>query len=573
MVFKVLASAAISCLFAASCGGDDAPRGEARQEDSVQTTPEQPHRAVCSGGRFTCKSRARTDESGRIRSFTTPSGLGPADLASAYKLVFNPCASLVRKIAIVTAFNYQNVESDLATYRSQFGLPPCTKASGCLQVVNQNGASSPLPAAAPAGDDWNLEAALDLDMASAACPTCKLVLVEAQDDQGNGLFVAQNAAAALPGVVAISNSWGEPSPGNEASLDAQFFTHTQNVNVFVSSGDGGSPGGAGDYPSTSAHVIAVGGTTLTKSATTRGWTEAVWSGSGSACSHVLAQPAFQQGVVPSSVCVKRATSDVSAFADTNTGVAVFNANDGGFLVLGGTSVSSPFVAGVYARYGISGASHDASFAYSHKTEFFDITTGSNGNCPGVLCHAAVGWDGPSGIGSPNGAMLQATGSTCCPSCAGKTCGDDGCGGSCGTCPVGDTCSTGGTCACVPNCAGKTCGNDGCGGSCGTCPVGDTCSTGGTCVCVPNCAGKTCGNDGCGGSCGTCSFGTCSTAGTCVSSCGHSLCSTGVALVATCDSCVAQICSMDAFCCDSVNGSWNSMCVGEVTSICGQTCGP
>src|SRR5262249_5698191 len=145
---------------------------------------------------------------------------------------------------------------------SQFGLPPCTVASGCLKIVNQNGATSPLPAAPPAGDDWNLEAALDLRMASPGCPSCNLVLGEAQDDVSDGLFIAQNAAAALPGVVSISNSWGEPSPGNDATLDSQFFTHTQAVNVFVSSGDSGNTGSAGDYPSTSEHAIAVGGTHL-----------------------------------------------------------------------------------------------------------------------------------------------------------------------------------------------------------------------------------------------------------------------------------------------------------------------
>ncbi|HEX7844043.1 MAG TPA: S53 family peptidase [Kofleriaceae bacterium] len=369
------------------------------QVDELDGTPQLPHMSVCSGGRFTCKSHVRVDEHGRIKPFATPSGLGPADLVSAYKL--NPAITSTATIAIVDAFHYANAESDLASYRSTFGLPPCTVASGCLTILNPTGAVAP-----PAGDDWNLEAALDLDMASAACPTCKIVLVEAHDDVGNGLFDSQNTAAALAGVVSISNSWGEPSPGNDASLDASFFTHTQAVNVFVSSGDSGNTGTAGDYPSTSEHVIAVGGTHLVKSTTAaRGWTETVWSGAGSTCSTLLPEPAFQVGKVPSNACTKRAASDISAVADPNTGVAVFDAAHGGFLVVGGTSASSPFVAGVFARYGISGASHDASFAYAHTTEFFDITSGSNGRCRTALCRAATGWDGPTGIGSPNGAVL------------------------------------------------------------------------------------------------------------------------------------------------------------------------
>ena len=282
-----------------------------------------------------------------------------------------------------------------------FGLSPCTVASGCLTIVNPTGAG-----AQPANDDWNLEAALDLDMASAACPTCKLVLVEAHDDVGNDLFSEQNNAAALAGVVSISNSWGGPGSSTDPSFDTQFFTHTQAINTFVSSGDSGNTGTTGDYPSTSAFVIAVGGTHLVKSTTAaRGFTETVWSGAGSTCSKFIAEPAFQKGTVPTNACTTRAASDISAVADPNTGVAVFNQNDGGFIVVGGTSASSPFVAGVFARYGISGASHDASFVYSHKTALFDITSGSDGHCRSALCKAAVGWDGPTGLGTPNGAVL------------------------------------------------------------------------------------------------------------------------------------------------------------------------
>jgi subtilase family serine protease len=273
-----------------------------------------------------------------------------------------------------------------------------------LTIVNQNGAASPLPRNAPAGDDWTLEAALDLDMASAACPTCKLVLFEANDDQGNGLFVAQNAAAARAGVVAISNSWGGPSDGTDATLDAQFFTHTQGVNTFVATGDSGNTRNSPDYPSTSEFVIGVGGTHLVKSTTAaRGWTETAWSGAGSSCSKVLAKPAFQS-VVPTAACGRRAASDVAAVADPNTGVAVFNAGSGGWVVVGGTSAASPLVAAIYARYGIT-STHSAAFAYSHTSEFFDVTSGRNGSCTSALCRSAAGWDGPTGVGSPNGAVL------------------------------------------------------------------------------------------------------------------------------------------------------------------------
>ena len=555
---------AASALVLTSCATAEREDNGDRQADELGTIEQQPHSAVCSGGRFACKARVRTDAQNKIKPFATPSGFGPADLAAAYKL--DPAKTSTATIAIVDAFNYPNAESDLATYRSQFGLPPCTKANGCLKIVNQNGATSPLPGNAPANDDWTVEAALDLDLASAACPTCKIVLVEAQDDQGNGLFVSQNAAAAMAGVVVISDSWGGPSDGTDATLDSQFFAHT-NVNIFVASGDNGvntQP----DYPSTSSRVVAVGGTSLKKSTTAaRGWTEGAWSGAGSSCSSVTAKPGFQS-VVPSAACAKRAASDVSAVADPNTGLAVFNAGSGGWIVVGGTSASSPFVAAVYARYGIT-ATNDASFAYAHAGQFFDVTTGKNGTCGGALCNAGAGWDGPTGLGTPNGAALNGGGGgggTCTPKCTGKTCGDDGCGGSCGTCGSGQTCSPGGVCTTGGNCSHPICSTGGAlTTSCDTCAA-KVCASDSFCcsnswdsicvgevqsVCNQSCTGGGGGGGGGGGN-----------------TCAHSICNSGVKLTGSCDSCAAQICAADSFCC---NNKWDSQCVGEVSSICNESC--
>ncbi len=447
-----------------------------RQLNELGAIQQQPHARVCNGGTFACKAQVRTDAANHIKPFATPSGFGPMDLASAYHLSASTTSTAT--IAIVDAFDYPNAESDLASYRSQFGLPPCTTANGCLTIdKSQN------PGPAPSGDDWTVEAALDLDMASAACPTCNILLVLAQDDQGNGLFTAQNQAAAVSGVVGISDSWGGPSDGSDLSEDSQFFTHP-GMNIFVASGDNGNTGSTPDYPSTSPLVIAVGGTSLTKSSSTRGWTEGAWSSAGSSCSQLETKPSWQS-VVPSAACTKRAASDVSAVADPNTGLAVFNQANGGWIVVGGTSAAAPFVAGVFARYGITG-SNDGSYSYTHAGEFFDVTTGSDGSCSSALCNAGAGWDGPTGIGTPNGDVLGGGGGGCTPSCSGKTCGDDGCGGSCGSCDSGQTCSPGGTCT-------------GSGG-------------GGTCT--------------------------------------HSECNSGTALDTGCDACVDQICSADSFCCQT-----------------------
>jgi hypothetical protein len=335
----------------------------------------------------------------------------------------------------------------------------------------------------------------------------------------------------------ISNSWGESEPSDSATQDTTLFNQA-GIGIYVSTGDNGNTGSASDWPSTGTHVTGVGGTSLTKSSTARGWTEGAWSDGGSSCAIHIAKPSFQTSVVSTTVCKNRAVSDISAVADPNTGVAVFNAGSGGWIVVGGTSASSPYVAGVMTRLG-----HGAdgpSYWYSHAAQFFDVTTGSNGSCSGLMCKAAAGWDGPTGLGTPNAAAL-AGGGTCTPACTGKNCGDDGCGGSCGSCPSGETCSSGGVCeggGCTPSCTGKTCGDDGCGGSCGSCPSGQTCGATGTCT----------------GGGGTCD---------------HPICSTGDALNGSCDTCAGEICTADSYCCTT---AWDSICVGEVASVCGQTCG-
>ena len=386
------ATTLVACAAQPTTGDDDTDAGDAGGvSDPV---PDLPNTQACSGGKQHCFAVIRTDAQSRITAFAAPSGYGPADLQSAYNI--NVALGTVATIAVVDAFNYPNAESDLAKYRSQFGLSPCTTANGCFKRVNQNGAASPLPANAPPGDDWTVEAALDLDMASAACPTCKLILVEAQDDVSTGLYIG-NDGAVTAGANVVSNSWGGSEDGTESSLETH-FTHT-GVGFFASTGDSGfntTP----QYPSTSAHVTAVGGTSLSHATNTRGWSEKVWRGGGSSCSGSIPKPSFQPATT---ACSKRMASDVAAVADPNTGVAVFNAGAGGWIVVGGTSASSPLVAGIWALYGIDGAG--PGFAYANAADFRDVKTGRNGNCNNVLCKAGTGWDGPTGIGTPNGHRL------------------------------------------------------------------------------------------------------------------------------------------------------------------------
>jgi subtilase family serine protease len=346
------------------------------------------------------------ETNGRFAAHLTPAqaGLGAPDLVDAYKVdTSNPAGVTV---ALVEAFGYANAESDLASYRRQFGLPACTRANGCLKIVNQRGQTSPLPGAPPPRDDWTVETALDMDMVSAACPSCKILLVQADDDQGDGLLIGQATATQL-GATIISDSWGGAEDPANPATDSEHFFDLPGVGIFVAAGDDGfDDGGQGpDYPGTSQHVTAVGGTSLNQSGGSRGWSETAWDISGgngaggSACSLSIPKPAWQTDTV----CRFKATADVSAVGDPATGPAIFNRSNGGWLGIGGTSAAAPLVAGIYAQTGH--AAESPSFAYAHASAYFDVTSGENGTCGNILCQAGRGWDGPTGMGTPNGAAL------------------------------------------------------------------------------------------------------------------------------------------------------------------------
>jgi uncharacterized protein (TIGR03382 family) len=364
---------------------------------------------VCQGGRYHCYAKMHRHARERART-PAPSTqfYGPSDLASAYN--FDPTLNPGATIAVVDAYGYPTLEADLAAYRSMYSLPACTSASGCLKIVGQDGGAAPtgLP---PSDDDWTIETALDVDMASAACPNCKILVVEATSDQDDGLDIANDAAATL-GATVISNSWG----GEYESSDAAEETHFNHagVAIFVAAGDQGNT--AADYPSTSAYTIAVGGTTLTKStSTTRGWTEAAWSDGGSSCNTAITQPSWQAAVVPTTACKGRAASDVAALGDPDTGVVIYDnsgisssdGDDNGEIDgIGGTSLASPLTAGIFALVGHGNAT--AELPYANTAAFNDVTTGSNKkSCKTAICEAGTGWDGPTGIGTPNGSAIEA----------------------------------------------------------------------------------------------------------------------------------------------------------------------
>jgi subtilase family serine protease len=348
----------------------------------------------------------------------TPTGYVPSDLATAYGYPQPAGATWTwngRTIAIVDAYDNPNAAADLAMYRNAFGLPACTTANGCFAKVAQSSRAK-----IPAGNvSWGEEIDLDIEMASAVCPQCKVLLVEASTASFSNLGAAENRAASL-GATAISNSYA----GGESIFSSFFDSYYNHPGVAITAASGDS-GYASAYPASSPHVIAVGGTTLNLDPTKRTRTsESAWSGGGSWCSDVFGQPAWQNGLVTSDpsgfVCANRVVADVSAVADPATGVSVYDSygstGANNWYQFGGTSVSTPLIAALFSQVGdATGKSaypYPAQWLYTHRSSLFDVTTGTNANAtntcwpnsgdPSYLCHAQTGFDAPTGLGTPNG---------------------------------------------------------------------------------------------------------------------------------------------------------------------------
>lgn len=294
-------------------------------------------------------------------------GLHPADLQNRYAL---PSARAGGIVAIVDAYDDPQAESDLAVYRSAFGLPPCTTNTGCFKKVTEQGQTASYPAP-DAG--WDEEISLDLDMVSAACPNCKIVLVEANSPTFDDLGAAVDTAAKM-GAIAISNSYYGPEWSGETAYD-KHYNHP-GIAIAVSAGDQVSS----FYPAVSPNVTAVGGTSLSTSS--GAWNEIAWQYTGQGCSLYEPKPDWQgnngcQG--------KRSMNDLATVADPQTGVAMYDSTAGGWLVGGGTSVGAPLIAAAYA---LSGNPQGPSYSYWHRSAFYNVS--------------GDGYTLATGLGTPNG---------------------------------------------------------------------------------------------------------------------------------------------------------------------------
>jgi subtilase family serine protease len=395
----IWAAAALVCAWAPSSPG------------SAQTIPERPHAAVCAdegAGTVHCTARVIVDDRGRPlvlprqrNNSSTAAPYGPAQFLAAYNL--SGQAPNRPFIAIVDTYDAPNVAADLATYNAYYripALPVCTvpitsSPTACFQKVDQRGGA----AYPPPDPGWALEIALDVEIAHAICQNCSILLVKADTSDYGNMMAAVDLAAAS-GAVALSGSWGSGEFSDEVTLDVH-FDHPGLAMTF-SSGDSGY---MTSYPAASPYVTAVGGTSLTSQG------ETAWILGGSGCSYYEPKPPWQKDTG----CPNRTIADVAADADPNTGAAIYSSDyqlPPAWYQVGGTSLSAPLVAGVYALSGNLPASIWLnSLPYMQPSMLNDITSGLNGGrftcgwkntATYYLCHAVNGYDGPTGLGTPNG---------------------------------------------------------------------------------------------------------------------------------------------------------------------------
>jgi PKD repeat protein len=394
-------------------------------------------------------------------------GLTPAQLASAYG--YDPTVGGTgQTVAIVDAYDDPSIEEDLGKFDSEYKLAECTKVNGCFKKVSQTGSTTTLPAADKSG--WSAEIALDVEAVRAGCLNCKILLVEANSPTFANLEAAVNEAVAL-GATEVSNSYGG-AEGAISSSEQAAYSHP-GVVIAASTGDSGYYGWTSvnehvfpperpNLPASLPSVVAVGGTTLRLTSGGTRLSETVWNGngpvderenqgaSGGGCSKVFTAQPWQQhvaGFAATGCGSKRLDADVSAVADPLTGFDIYDSYKcgeycentglgGGWLTIGGTSLSAPLVTSLYGLAGgAGGVSYPALTLYGHlgDSSLFDVTAGGNGFCDGAPvsacghpdapgyfgppaaihvdceytteCDAATGFDGPSGVGAPSSLNL------------------------------------------------------------------------------------------------------------------------------------------------------------------------
>ena len=344
------------------------------------------------------------------RAASAVNALGPSDIQAAYRLPSSGAPG--QTIAVVSAYDDPAAEADLSKYLAEFRLPRCTTRSGCFRRVNQEGKAGAYPGSDPTGGNWIVESALGVETARGVCGSCSILLVEANGADQADLSAAVATAARL-GAQVIETSFSPPEQAGDTSSYASDYTHTGSV-VVAATGDSGYTGGV-TFPAAFPDVIAVGGTHLNFNSQDNYGNETVWNsagqGSGSGCSLYTPAAVWQATFARSVGCGSmRAVADVSAVADPGELVYITNVEGtkgGAWYQVGGTSLSSPVIAAALGLAGGGGGTAPRLLyerAHTDPGAFHDIVTGATVGCVGKqpICAARRGYDGPTGLGTPNG---------------------------------------------------------------------------------------------------------------------------------------------------------------------------
>ncbi|HEY6326316.1 MAG TPA: hypothetical protein VIW73_07395 [Candidatus Cybelea sp.] len=306
-------------------------------------------------------------------------GFAPADFQARYKLPVTKGSGQI--VAIVDAGDNPDVATDLATYRTQFGL-----GMAKFFKYNQDGQQSNYPMYT----GWEVEIDLDAEMASATCPKCTIYLVEANSADSSDLEAAEVEAVNL-GAHIVSNSW--ICYGSVNCVDVNDFDKS-GVTYLAAAGDFGSNevGAPGVFDS----VASIGGTQLSKSGST--YSETIWANTGAGCATGITKPRWQS-VIPDSVCAYRIINDAAAEAGCSPGVAAYDKHDGGWLGICGASVATPLLAGVFGLAGNATKQHggETFWKTKHHKDLWKIS-GSCAYRQGQYTTCA-GWGSPKGIGA------------------------------------------------------------------------------------------------------------------------------------------------------------------------------
>ncbi len=347
---------------------------------------------VPKAGSARCQASVVTDGTGHALASSSPRGYGPADFYNAYHMPNR--AGRPVTLAIVDAYDAPHIKADLDVYNRAYGLPAfptCANGgqSSCFTKVDQRGGTNYPKVNA----GWAVEISLDVQTAHAMCQNCRIVLVEADSPSMSDLAKAVDQAVAQ-GATVVSNSYGGPESPDESTYDGHY--HRAGVTMTVSSGDSGY---GASYPAASPYVVAVGGTTLNLRGAQVA-SETAWIKSGSGCSTYEFKPGWQHDVG----CARRSIADIAADADPATGAAIYdsypNGGRSGWLMVGGTSLAAPLVAGMIAASG-NPTGTGASQFYA-RAGLRDIVGGRNGSCKSYICQSIAGYDGPTGLGVLNG---------------------------------------------------------------------------------------------------------------------------------------------------------------------------